>query len=131
MLTKFVEQDRRQKLRSDIAPRRGIERRRRLRDRLAVPTAELLPHRVDHLEATWDLFQRRGHAFAELRQPRGPAAGTLRRSRQDHAFSQDVVGEGLANGPPALKRTHRLRLARRLLGGEFILSCSRLKLLKL
>ncbi|MGY4412291.1 hypothetical protein ACVWW4_004027 [Bradyrhizobium sp. LB7.1] len=37
MLTKFVVQDRRQKLRSDIAPRRGIERCRWLRDRLAVP----------------------------------------------------------------------------------------------
>ena len=38
MLTKFVVQDRRQKLRSDIAPWRGMERRRRLRDRLAIPT---------------------------------------------------------------------------------------------
>src|ERR1700740_1009696 len=103
MLTQFVEQDRRQKLGSDRAPRPGMERRRRLRDRLAIPTTELLPHCVDHLEPAWDLLQRRGHAFAELRQPRRPAAGTLRRSRQDHTLALDVVRKGLAHGPLALK----------------------------
>lgn len=76
MLADLVEQDRRQKLGSDIPPRRGIERRRRLRDRLAVPATELLPHRVNHLELAWDPSSVEVHAFVELRQPRRPAAGT-------------------------------------------------------
>src|SRR6516162_4158567 len=103
MLTELVEQDRRQKLGSNVSPWRRMERCRRLRDRLAVSATELLPDRVDHLEPAWDLLQRRGHAFAELRQPRRPAAGTLRRSRNDHALSLNVIGEGLANRPLTLK----------------------------
>src|ERR1044071_5704629 len=126
MLTKFVKQDRRQEMGSNIAPWRRMEWRRRLRDGLAVPATELLPHRVDHLEPAWNLLQRRGHAFAELRQPRRPAAGTLRRSRQDHALALDVIRKGLAHGPFALKRTHPLSLFGRLLGNQFILGCSRL-----
>jgi hypothetical protein len=55
----------------------------------------------------------------------------LRRNRQDHALSLDVVGKGSAHGPFALKRTHRLSLPSYLLGGEFILSRGRLEFLKL
>ena len=39
----LVEQDRRQQMRADEAARRGMERRRRLADRLTVPAAVLLP----------------------------------------------------------------------------------------
>src|SRR6516164_10787105 len=108
MLTELIEQDRCQKLGSNVAPWRRMERCRRLRDRLAVSATELLPNRVDHLEPARDLLQRRGYAFAELRQPRRSAAGTSCRSRNDHALSLDVGREGLANRPLALKRTHPL-----------------------
>jgi hypothetical protein len=131
MLTKFVEQNRRQKLRPDIAPRRRMERRRRLRDRLAVPAGELFAHRVNHFEPARDLLQRRGDALAELRQPRRAAARTLRRSRQNDALPLDVVGIWLAHRPLALERAHGLRLFGCLLGDELILGRGRLELLQL
>ncbi len=49
MHAKVVEQDRRQQMRADEAARRGMERRRRLADGLAVTTGELFPHRLDHI----------------------------------------------------------------------------------
>ncbi|CVI24729.1 conserved hypothetical protein [Agrobacterium fabacearum CFBP 5771] len=50
MHSKLVKQDRRQQMRTDEAARRGMERRRRLADRLAVSAGKLLPHRLDHFE---------------------------------------------------------------------------------
>ena len=49
MLAELLEQDHGQQVRSGEAARRDVERRRRLRDRLAFPTRELLAHRLDHL----------------------------------------------------------------------------------
>src|SRR5690606_23068660 len=43
----LVEQDRRQQMRTDEAARRGMERCRRLADRLTVTARELYPHRLD------------------------------------------------------------------------------------
>jgi len=54
----------------------------------------------------------------------------LRRSRQDHALALNVVGEGLAHRPLALKRTHPLSLFCRLFGSEFIFGRSRLEFFK-
>ena len=51
MLSELVEQDCRQQLRAEEAARRGMERRGRLADLLAIPARELLPHRLDDLEA--------------------------------------------------------------------------------
>src|SRR6476620_4253419 len=49
---------------------RGMERRGRLADLLAIAAGELLAHGLDDLEAARDLLQRPGHILAELRQPR-------------------------------------------------------------
>ena len=67
MLPKLVEDDRRQKVRADEAARCGVERRGSLADRLAIAAAELLAHRLDHLEAARDLLQRSGDVLTQLR----------------------------------------------------------------
>ena len=75
MHSKLVEEDRRQQMRADEAARRGMERRRRLADRLAVTAGKFLPHRLDHLEPARNLLQRLGDVLAQFRQPRPAAAG--------------------------------------------------------
>jgi hypothetical protein len=47
MHAELVEQDGRQQLRADEAARRGMERRGRLADPLAIAAGELFPHRLD------------------------------------------------------------------------------------
>ena len=49
MLAELLEQDHGQKVGPGKTTRRHMERRRRLRDRLAVPAGELLAHRLDDL----------------------------------------------------------------------------------
>ena len=49
MLAELLEQDHRQQARAGEAARRDVERRRRLRDRLALPAGEALANRLDHL----------------------------------------------------------------------------------
>ena len=100
----LVEQDRRQQMRADEAARRGMERRRRLADRLTVPAAVLLPDRLDHFEPTRDLLQRLGDVLAQFRQARATAAGTGSRRINHHAFALDILRPGLSDRPPAHKR---------------------------
>src|SRR5438034_9509531 len=66
MLSELLEQDHGQKVWSGEAPRRDVERRRRLRDRLAFPAREPLPHRLDHLPLTWDHLQCLGDVLPQL-----------------------------------------------------------------
>ena len=122
MHAELVEQDRRQQLRTDEAARRGMERRRRLADLLAIAAGELLPHRLDQLEAARDLLQRLGHILAQLRQPRSAAAGTARRGLDDDALAFDVVRPRLAHRPLAREGAHGLRLRRGGLCGKLILA---------
>jgi hypothetical protein len=49
VLPELLEQDHGQQVRPGKAARRHMEGCRRLRDRLATPARELLPHRLDHL----------------------------------------------------------------------------------
>ena len=91
---------------AEEAARRGMERRGRLADLLAVPAGELLPHRLDDLEAARDLLQRLGHVLAQLRQPRSAAAGAARRRFDDDALALDVVRPGLAHRPLAREGAH-------------------------
>src|SRR6202140_4417243 len=58
MHAELVEQDRRQQLWADEAARRGMERRGRVADLLAIAAGELLAYRLDQLEAARDLLQR-------------------------------------------------------------------------
>src|SRR5262249_57984715 len=54
MLAELLEQDHSQQVGAGKAAWRHIERRRRLRDRLALPARELLAHRLDHLPLARD-----------------------------------------------------------------------------
>ena len=117
----LVEQDRRQQRRADQAARRGVERRGRLADLLAVPTGELLAHRLDQFEPARDFLQRLGHVFADLGQPQSAAAGASLRRLDDDALALDVFRPGLADRPLAREGADLARLGRRGLRGEFIL----------
>src|SRR6202043_1989418 len=68
MHAELVEQDRRQQSWADEAARRGMERRGRLADLLAIAAGELLAYRLGQLEAARDLLQRPGHILTDLRQ---------------------------------------------------------------
>ena len=48
---------------------------RRLRDRLAGPAGELLPHVLDHFPLARDELQRLGHILTDLAQRSAPTAG--------------------------------------------------------
>src|SRR6478609_2334173 len=122
MHAELVEQDGRQQLRADEAARRGMERRGRLADLLAIAAGELFPHRLDDLEATRDLLQRLGHILADLRQPRSAAAGAGRRSLDNDALVFDVVRPGLAYRSLAREGADFLRFRRRGLRGKLILA---------
>jgi hypothetical protein len=117
----LVEQDRRQQLRADQAARRCVEGRGRLADLLAVPTGELLAHRLDQFEPARDLLQRPGHVFADLGQAQAAAAGASRRRLDDHALALDVLRPRFADRPFAYKGANLARLGGRGLRGEFIL----------
>ena len=69
VLPVLLEEDGRQQVRARPTARCRVEGRRRLRDPLAVPTRELLPHRLDHLPPARDHLQRLRHVLANLRQP--------------------------------------------------------------
>jgi hypothetical protein len=66
MLAELFEQDHRQEVRAGEAARRDMERRRRLRDRFALPTGEALANRLDHLPSARDDLQRLRDILAEL-----------------------------------------------------------------
>src|SRR5277367_6473675 len=80
MLAELLEQDHRQQARTGKAARRDMERRRRLRDRLAPPAGEPLSNRLDHLPLTGNNLERLRDVLAELRQLRRTAAGAAQRS---------------------------------------------------
>src|SRR5262245_14275966 len=130
-LAELLEQDHGQKVRSGEAPRRDVERRRRLRDRLAFPAREPLPHRLDHLPLTWDHLQCLGDVLPQLRQLRRPAAGTAFRRHDDDALARQMVGEWFAGRPLALKRFDRLRPCRCFLGRQLILGRCRFQVFQL
>ena len=122
VLPVLLEQDRRQQVGTRPAARRRVERRRRLGDGLAIPAAELLPHRLDHLPAARDHLKRLRHVLADLRQPLRPAAHAGRGSRHYHPFARQMFGEGLA---PRLATDEPLdlgRCCRRPLGREIVLA---------
>ena len=66
MLAELFEQDHRQEARAGEAARSDMERRRRLRDRFAVPTGEAFANRLDHLPLARDDLERLRHVLTEL-----------------------------------------------------------------
>jgi hypothetical protein len=63
MLAELLKQDHRQQVGPGEAAWRDMERCRRLCDRLAIPTRELLAHRLDHLPLAGNHLQRLGDIF--------------------------------------------------------------------
>src|ERR1700745_332906 len=118
----LVVHDRRQHLSAVGDARRGMERRGRLADLLAIAAGELLAYRLDQLEAARDLLQRLGHILTDLPQPRSTAAGTGRWSLNDDALAFDVIRPWLAHRPLALKGADVLRPRCGGLRGKLILA---------
>ena len=131
VLPELLEQDHGQQARPGKAARRHMERRRRLRDRLATPARELLPHRLDHLPLPRNHLQRLGDVLAEPGQLRRPAAGTTLRRGDHHALAGQMIGKQFARRPLALERFDRLGPARRILGRQLVLGCCRFQIFEL
>ena len=121
VLPVLLEEDRRQQVRARPAARCRVEGRRRLRDPLAVPTGELLPHRPDHLPTARDHLKRLRHVLANLRQPVRSAARARRGRRHHHTFARQVLGEGLARRLAADEPAHLGGPGRSLPGRQLIL----------
>ena len=101
----LIVEDRRQQARPGAPARDRVVRCRRLRDGLAGPAAELLPHRLHHLPLTGHQLQGLRHVLAQLHQSRATTAGAgLGRGQHDPLARQ--VGRqrrplGLAAGEGA------------------------------
>ena len=131
MLAVLLEQDHRQQVGAGPAARRRVERRRRLRDLLAIPAGELLAHRLDHLPPARDHLQRLGHILADLRQLLRAAARAGGRSGHHHPLARQVRGERLAGRPSPGEALDLGGLRRRLLGRQLVLGRARLELVEL
>jgi hypothetical protein len=130
MLAELLKQDHRQKRGPGEAPRGDVERRRRLRDRLAFSARVAFPDRLDHLPLPRHDLQGLGDVFAELRQfGRAAARTSLRRGNND-ALARQMIRKRLSARPLALEGFDRGR-ARRLFGGEFVFRRTRLRFLEL
>ena len=131
VLAVLLEQDHRQQVGTGPAPRRRVERRRRLRDLLASPAGELLAHRLDHLPPARDHLQRLGHVLADLRQLLRAAARAGGRSGHHHPLAQQVRRKRLAGRPAPGEALDLAGLRRRLLGRQLVFRRARLELVEL
>jgi len=132
MLPELRLQDCRQQLGPGSAARDRVERRRRLRDRLAGAAGEPLAHRLDHLPLARDHLQRLSDVFPKLGQL-AIAAGARGRSRNDHPLARQMRRQRSARRLAANGRAGRLlpvRIAGRI-EGRLILGRLRLEFLKL
>ena len=74
----LLDQHHRQQARARQAARDRMERRWRLRDRLARPAAEFLPHMLGHEPLPWHYIECLGDIFADLGERRNrPLAAAL------------------------------------------------------
>ncbi|MCY1358347.1 hypothetical protein D9M68_586210 [compost metagenome] len=121
MHAKLVEEDRRQQMRPDEAARRGMERRRRLADLLAVPAAKFLAYGFDHLEPARNLLERLGDVLAQFRQARPAAACTGDWWIDHHALALDILRPRLSDRPFARERMHARGLGGSRLGCNLVL----------
>ena len=123
--------DERQQARSGPAARDGVERRRGLADRLAIPAGELLPHGLDNLPRARDALQCLGDILAELAQAVAAAALAGRRCFHHDAFARQMGGE-IQTRPrrPALECSHLRGPGEGRFGRQFLLGCGRLRVLE-
>ena len=131
MLAELLEQDHGQKVGPGKTARRRMERRRRLRDRLARPAGELLAHRLDDLPPARNNLQRLGDVFAELRQLRRAARRAACRRRDHHALARQMRRKRFARWALALRRRRAARPGRGFLGQKLILGRGCLQLFEL
>jgi len=104
-----------------------MERCRWLRDLLAFPAGEFLPHRLDYLPLARNAFQGLGDGLAQLGEFGRSTAGARTRGRNDDALTRQMSRERLARRPVAGERLDRGGLRRRLFGRQFILAGGGLK----
>ncbi|TWH02349.1 hypothetical protein L614_000200003330 [Ochrobactrum sp. J50] len=97
-----------------------MKRCRRLADCLTVTTSELLTHRLDHLEAAWNLFQRLSDIFTQLRQARTTTTGANSRRSNNNALALDILWPRLTHGPLTREGTHVRCPGARCLRGDLI-----------
>ena len=128
MLAELLEQDRGQEVRPGKAARRDVERRGRLRDRLAGPAREALAHGLDHLPAPRDHLQRLGDVLAELRQLGRPAAGAELRRRNEDPLAREMGRERFARWGMAGRQAGPRRARQGSLGGGRLFRGGRLQL---
>src|SRR6516164_4227782 len=89
----FVDKDHRQQARPGKAARDRVERRRRLRDLLASPAAELLPHMLGHEPLPWHYIKCLGDIFADLGELAAAAARAGRWCGLDDAPARQIGGK--------------------------------------
>lgn len=130
MLPVLVEQQHGQEAGAGPSTRGDMERRRRLRDLLAVPAGELLAHRLDDLPRARDHFERLGHILAELGQPVATARWARARRGNDDTFAREVIGKRLPDRLLALECGNGRRLRRGGLGSQLVLGRVGFEILK-
>jgi hypothetical protein len=111
MLAKLGVHDRCQQVGAGTAAGYRMERRGRLRNRLARAAREFLPHRLDHLIAARDALEALGNGLAEFGQ-HAAAARTLRRRWQHHALARQMRRQRRPYRLGAPERAHRRHLRR-------------------
>ena len=119
MIGVFVDQDHRQQARPGEAPGDRMKWRRRLRDLLAGPAAELLPHMFGHEHLPRHDIQRLGDILADLRKFGAAAARATGRGGMNDAPARQVIGKVAAR----LRAPHEL--LRRFAGGAGFLLARR------
>lgn len=122
MIGVFFNQHHRQQARAGKAARDGVEWRGRLRDRLARPATELLPHMLGHEPLPGDDVERLGDVLADLGELVPAAARTRRRRRVNNPPARQI-GREVAPRPLASREAlhvdaRRLGLGRILAGGR-------------
>src|ERR1700754_1980606 len=88
-----------------------MEGRRRLRDLLAGPTRELLPHGLDDLPRSRDHLERFGHILAELGQACAATGWARAGRRDDDALARQMLGKWFPGRALAFKGHNPRRFA--------------------
>ena len=131
MLPVLVEQQHGEEARAGPSTRGDMERRRWLRDLLAVPAGELLAYRLDDLPRARDHLECLGQILAKPGQPVAAARRARARRADDDTFAWEVIGKRLPDRLLALECGNGCRLRRGGLGSQLVLGRVGFEILKL